>query len=209
MRDGNDLPRAAFARSDESADELFYAQPRFVSHIDEGAIAAVTQLYRELFLSGGTVLDLMSSWISHLPEEVDYRDVIGLGLNGQELDANPRLTRRVVQNLNADKVLPLAAQSVDGAAICVSIQYLQDPVAILAEVRRVLRPGAALAISFSNRCFPTKAVAVWQVTSDEEHQRLVLFYLERAGFASHEARTLRPPGRGHDPLWAVIGRAPG
>lgn len=209
MTDGNDLPAAAFARPDESADELFYAQPRFVAHIDDGAIAAVTQLYRELFLPGGTVLDLMSSWISHLPAEVDYGSVIGLGLNGQELDANPRLTRPIVQNLNADKVLPLTAQSVDGAAICVSIQYLQDPVAVLAEVRRVLKPGAPLAVTFSNRCFPTKAVAVWQVTSDEEHTRLVLFYLERAGFVSHEARTLRPPGRGHDPLWAVIGRAPG
>ncbi len=208
MSQTRDLPEAAFAKHDSSPDELFYAEPRFVTHIDEGAIAAVTELYRTLFPAGGTLLDLMSSWVSHLPEEVDYAEVIGLGLNERELAANPRLTRVLVQNLNTYPALPLDDASVDGAAICVSVQYLQDPIGVLADAARVLKAGAPLAITFSNRCFPTKAVAIWQVMPDEDHQRLVLFYLKEAGFTALEARALRLPGQDHDPLWAVIGRAP-
>src|ERR1051326_2651654 len=136
----------AFRRYDESPDTLFYLQPRFVTHIDDAAIAAVTQLYRELFPPDGTILDLMSSWVSHLPEEVQYRRVVGLGLNREELAANPRLDAFLVHNLNADARLPFESEEFDAAAICVSIQYLVDPVAVLREVGRVLRPGAPLAI---------------------------------------------------------------
>ena len=88
------LPRELFSRIDESPDELFYAAPRLVTHIDDAAIAAVTRLYREHFPPGGAVLDLMSSWVSHLPPEVAYRKVVGLGMNREELAANPRLARR-------------------------------------------------------------------------------------------------------------------
>ena len=200
------LPPEAFVKEDAAPDRLFYAQPRFVTHIDERAIAAVTALYREVFPPGGAILDLMGSWVSHLPPEIAYTHVIGHGMNAEELAANPRYTRRFVQNLNEDARLPLDDAALDGAAICVSVQYLQQPVAVMREVARVLKPGAALAVTFSNRCFPTKAVAIWLGLAMGQHQRLVSYYMERAGFAAVEARTLIPDELDHDPLWAVIGR---
>lgn len=202
-----ELPPEAFAKEDSSPDPLFYTSPRFVTHIDEGAIAAVTALYRALFPPGGTILDLMGSWVAHLPPEVAYGEVIGHGLNDKELKANPRYTRWFVQDLNADPVLPLADDSVDAAAICVSVQYLQHPVAVFREVRRVLKPGGVIAITFSNRCFPTKAVAIWLGLPMGQHDRLVGLYLDRAGFTALETRSLVPPDLPQDPLWAVIGRA--
>ncbi len=200
-----ELPAAAFRKADGSPDPLFYTQPRFVAHIDEDAIAGVTELYREVLPPGGAILDLMSSWISHLPPEVEYAEVVGHGMNAAELAANPHLTRWFVQDLNAEPTLPLPDAAFDAAAICVSVQYLQRPVEVLSDLARVLRPGAPAAITFSNRCFPTKAVAIWSALDGPGHCELVQLYLRRAGFASAEARTLRDGRRG-DPLWAVIGR---
>ncbi len=201
------VPPEAFLKEDPGPDQVFYAQPRFVAHIDGNAIEAVTALYQTLLPQGGVILDLMSSWISHLPRDVAYGEVIGHGMNAMELKSNPRLSRFFVQNLNEDQILPLEAQSVDAALICVSIQYLLKPVAVLRDLARVLKPGGLVAITFSNRCFPTKAVAIWQALKDEDHAKLVTLYLEHAGFAQVESRTLVAPGqKGIDPLGAVIGR---
>ncbi len=202
------FPASAFQRQDETPDTDFYRHPRFVTHIDDAAIAAVTQLYREYFLPDSAVLDLMSSWVSHLPAEVAYRRVVGLGMNTAELRGNPRLAAHVVQDLNQTPVLPFADAEFDGAAICVSIDYLTQPVAVLRELARVLRPGAPLVITFSNRCFPSKAVAAWHALDDRGHLALVRQYLLAAGgWHGIELLNRSPQLSGHsDPLFAVVAR---
>ena len=205
--DGLGLPPGAFTRIDETNDDLFYEPPRLVLHIDDGAIAALTELYRAVLPAGGVLLDLMSSWVSHLPPEVEYREIIGHGMNPEELAANPRLSRWFVQNLNRDPKLPLADASLDAAMICVSIQYLQHPVAVLREVRRALRPGMPIVISFSNRCFPAKAVAIWRALDDRGHAALVERYLDHAGFTQIETRMLADYVEDvSDPMLAVLAR---
>ena len=194
---------------DETRDEAFYDQPRFVTHIDDGAIAAVTQLYREFFPPGGAILDLMSSWISHLPPEVRYGRVVGLGMNREELAANARLSDFVVQNLNENAALPFADGEFDAAGLCVSIDYLTDPVVVLRETARVLRPGAPMVITFSNRCFPTKAVAVWHALDDAGRCELVRAFFRTAGENLWTPAGVldRSPATGAgDPLFGMVAR---
>jgi len=204
------VPEEAFRRTDETPDEEFYRTPRIVTHIDEPAIAAVTQLYREHFRAGGEILDLMSSWVSHLPPEVEYQRVVGLGMNEVELRRNERLDSYIVQNLNTDLRLPFGNGEVDGAGICVSIDYLTRPVEVLRETGRVLKAGAPLVVTFSNRCFPTKAVEIWHRLDDAGHLRLVEGYLQEAGNFSNVRSLDRSPRRPFsDPLYAVIGESTG
>jgi hypothetical protein len=209
MEDALGLPKGAFTKIDAEDDELFYEPPRLVYHIDEHAVAALTNFYRAVLPAGGVLLDLMSSWVSHLPPEIDYAEVIGHGMNAAELAANPRLSRWFVQNLNRNTPLPLADNSVDAAMICVSIQYLQQPVTVLRDIARVLRPGGPLIVSFSNRCFWTKAVAIWRALDDDGHARLVELYLRHAGFERIETHRLAEWVEDvSDPMIAVVGRAP-
>ena len=204
------FPEGSFGRYDEAPDEEFYLVPRLVTHIDDGAIAAVTQLYRELFPPGGAILDLMSSWVSHLPEEVRYGRVVGLGMNEVELGNNPRLDGFVVQNLNREPKLPFADGEFDGAGICVSIDYLTRPVEVLREVGRVLKPGAPVVVSFSNRCFPSKVVAIWRQLDDRGHVWLVRRLLEEAGnFANVRGLDRSPRRLFADPLYAVVAESTG
>ncbi len=184
--------------------------PRLVTHIDERAIAAVTQLYREYFPPDGVILDLMSSWISHLPPEIGYRRVVGLGMNEEELRRNERLDSCVVQNLNRELRLPFGNEEFDGAGICVSIDYLTRPVEVLREVGRVLKVGSPLIISFSNRCFPDKAVSIWHRLDDRGRMQLVERYLHEAGNWSDISSLDRSSRRlFSDPLYAVVGRSAG
>ena len=148
------LPEEAFRRYDEAPDEEFYRTPRLVTHIDDRAIATVTHLYREFLPKGGEILDLMSSWVSHLPPELEYHRVVGLGMNEAELRRNERLEAYIVQNLNTNPELPFGEAEFDGVGICVSIDYLTRPVEVLREVGRVLKVGAPLAITFSKSCSP-------------------------------------------------------
>ncbi|MBR7620983.1 methyltransferase domain-containing protein [Phenylobacterium sp. 20VBR1] len=201
------LPPDAFAKQDDGDDAEFYAEARLKTHIDDAAIAALTDFYRLVLPAGGALLDLMSSWVSHLPPEVAYGEVIGHGMNADEMAANRRLSRWFIQDLNRTPVLDLADASLDGAMICVGVQYLQQPQAVLAEVARSLRPGAPLVVSYSNRCFPTKAVAIWRDIGPQGHARLIELYLEAAGFSGIEVHRLRD-GRASDPLTVVLGRAP-
>jgi hypothetical protein len=204
------LHQEAFRRYDETPDEEFYSVPRLVTHIDDRATAAVTQLYREFFPPDGTILDLMSSWVSHLPEEVRYERVVGLGMNEVELKRNPRLDEYVIQNLNTDPRLPFGDGEFDGVGCCVSIDYLTRPVDVLREVGRVLKVGSPAIISFSNRCFPDKAVAIWHQLDDQGHVHLVEEYLREAGNFENVRGLDRSPRRlFSDPLYAVIGGSAG
>ena len=202
-----DLPPGAFARQDNGDDRDFYAPPRLVMHIDDHATAALRRHYAETIPPDAVVLDLMSSWVSHLPSDLPTRQVIGHGMNATELDANPRLDRWFIQDLNRDPVLPLPDASVDAVLCCVGVQYLTSPLEVFVEVRRILRPGGRVIVSFSNRCFPMKAVRVWLSLDEAGQANLVATYLERSGFSSIAAHRLTD-GEG-DPLAAVTGILPG
>jgi SAM-dependent methyltransferase len=208
LRLENSLPSSYFKRYDESDDSAFYLYPRLTAHIDDPACAALTRLLREEFPPDGRILDLMSSYVSHLPPDVPYAEVVGLGMNDHELRLNEQLHSSLVQDLNQNPILPFADASFDGAACTVSVQYLTRPVEVFAEVGRVLRPGAPFVVSFSNRCFPSKAVQIWVNTGDAQHLELVRRYFEVSGRFSDIRALDRSPRRWlSDPLYAVIGRA--
>jgi SAM-dependent methyltransferase len=196
-----------FAREDEASDEQFYSIPRIVAHIDDEAIGALSAFYSRTLKPDTEVLDLMSSCISHLPDDLALASVTGLGMNAVELEANPRLTERLVHDLNRDPRLPFEDARFDACLIAVSVQYMIHPIEVFAEIGRVLRPGAPCIVSFSNRCFWTKAVAVWRALNDEGHTKLVAMYFELSGrFETPDVDDLSPfPGR-TDPIFAVTAR---
>ena len=192
-----------FARVDGTDDRVFYGIERKVTHLEVGAIEVLRAWYGQLLPPGAEVLDLMSSWRSHLPLDGLGR-VVGLGMNAAEMADNPQLDEWVVHDLNARPVLPFEDASFDAAVCTVSVQYLTSPVEVCEEVRRVLRPGAPFALAFSNRCFPTKAVAIWRYGTDADHVDLVRTYLASAGFGDVEGGRLPSPD---DPLFVVRGTA--
>jgi hypothetical protein len=213
----NPFPPGAFQREDESPDPLFYESPRLVVHIDEHAIAAVRDVYARWIPAQARVLDLMSSWRSHLPDSVLARrqEMVGQGMNAAELAANPQLDRWIVQDLNQDPHLPFAADCFEAVLCAVSVQYLTAPVAVFREARRVLTPGGHFIVTFSNRMFPTKAVAIWRAGDDEAHIALVQRYFTLAGGYAPPVVERHTPAttqgwrkwvQPHDPLYAVIGQ---
>ena len=198
------LPPDAFRRVDETPDDEFYREARLVTHIDDAAIAAVTHLYRERLPEEGAILDLMSSWVSHLPDDVAFGRVVGLGMNHEELAANPRLDAALCHDLNTDPTLPFADGEFDAATLCVSIQYLTRPVEVLHELGRVVKPGGPLIVTYSNRCFATKAVGVWLALNDAGHGELIEHYLTNAANWTAIERIECSPAPGKsDPLYAV------
>lgn len=202
------FPPHFFQREDSSADRFFYESPRLVTHIDDATIEALTGLYRDTLPPGGRILDLMSSWVSHLPPEVEYARVAGLGMNAEELRANPRLTDHAVCDLNADPTLPYEDASFDAVVCAVSVQYLTQPLAVFAEASRVLTPGGLCLVAFSHRMFPTKAIAIWKALGAEDRVRLVATYLALAGGLGEPLVIDRSPS-GADPLWAVAAQRVG
>ena len=202
------LPAALFERVDESPDALFYREPRFALHVDDATIAALTALYREELAAGAKVLDLMSSWVSHLPAELELTRVAGLGMNAAELAANPRLDERCVRDLNAEPALPWPDAAFDAVLCAFSVQYLVRPVEVFAEAARVLTPGGKILIATSHRLFPTKAIAAWRALAAPERLRLVAHCLELAGRLTKPRLIDRSPP-GADPLWVIAAeRAP-
>lgn len=192
-----------FARVDESPDALFYGEPRFALHIDDATIAALTELYREELPADCRLLDLMSSWVSHLPGDVRFAHVAGLGMNAAELAANPRLDERRLQDLNREPKLPWPDASFDAVLCAVSVQYLVRPVEVFAEVARVLRDTGKVLVATSHRLFPTKAIAAWRSLPADDRLRLVGAYLAEAG-SFRGARVVDRSPAGADPLWVVV-----
>src|SRR6516162_6474375 len=201
------FPPEFFRRIDETDDELFYSQPRLVVHIDDGAMKKLGQIYARLLPQGGAILDLMSSWRSHVPGKVRPARLVGLGMNRPEMEDNPALTEIVIHNLNQNPVLPFADSDFNGAVVTVSIQYMTRPVEIFRGVAKVLKPGAPFIVSFSNRMFPTKAVAIWHSLGEFDRVRLVSRYFQESGnFENMEVIDMSAPTEPpSDPIWAVVG----
>lgn len=197
----SDLPANFLAREDDEPDGIFYAVPRFVTHIDDDAIAAVGALYEELGIEGD-VLDLMSSWVSHFWSVPRHLTV--LGMNRAELEANQQASAVVVHDLNRLPRMPLEDESVDDVVCCVSVDYLTKPVEVFRDVARVLRPRGRFVCTFSNRLFPTKAVRAWLYGDDEDHCAIVGEYFRRSQVFGPPTVALRtPPLHRGDPLYAV------
>jgi len=199
---------------DSSSDLTFYADPRFVYHVDDGFVDRLTQLYAERLRSQMRMFDMMSSWVSHLPEDLTFEFVQGHGMNAEELARNPRLDEYFVQNLNDDPALPLPDAEFDAVLNAASVQYLQYPEAIFSEIHRVLKPGGIAIISFSNRMFYQKAIAAWRDNSEAGRVELVRRYFQSVpGFGEPEvvqqASSVPPVLQmlglgGGDPFYAVL-----
>jgi hypothetical protein len=207
-----------FMRTDENEDRQFYEKPRFVTHLDEQALAHIRTLYGTLLKPGMKVLDLMSSWRSHVSESMRLDSFVGLGLNEEEMNNNPRLTSYVVHDLNEKPALPFYDQSFDGIICTASVEYLTRPLEVFADCARILKPGGFFVHTFSNRWFPPKVVRIWTELSEFERMGLVLEYFLRTGrYTCLETRSIRgwprpasdkyyPQVRISDPVYAVLGR---
>jgi SAM-dependent methyltransferase len=196
----SDAERTKLLQGDDAE---FYAQPRFVHHVEEPFRDRLSRLYREQLTDGDRVLDLMSSWVSHLPDEFTG-EVVGHGLNAEELAANDALDDWFVQDLNVDQRLPLDDASVDAVLCAVSVQYLQYPGAVFAEVGRVLRPGGVCVVSFSNRMFARKAVRAWRERDMGGRADLVRRYVDAAG--AFDPPAVVRERAGDEPFYAVVAR---
>lgn len=200
------MPEEFFRRIDESDDPLFYSFPRLVVHIDDWAINTIGEIFEQRLPRNAVLLDLMSSWRSHLPASLHPAAVTGLGLNRAEMEDNPALTEVVVHDLNREPRLPFADDRFEGATLTVSIQYLIRPVEVFTDMGRVLRAGAPFVVSFSNRMFPTKAVWVWQRATEPQRVELVKRYFADSGMFDPIEAIERHCETGYaDPVFAVIG----
>ena len=197
-----------FRREDEAPDVLFYREPRLVVHIDDAAIEAIGEYFSASLPSEGTILDLMSSWRSHLPQDFARERLVGLGLNAVELAENPQLDDRLVQDINTVRGLPFRDSCMHAAVLTVSIQYLTHPVEIFREVHRALEDRGSFHVVYSNRLFPTKATAIWRALGDHEHGQLITAYFAVAGgWEQPRVVDISPnPGGYSDPVYVVTAR---
>jgi SAM-dependent methyltransferase len=179
------------------------------ARVDPAILAAITDLYRKVMPAGGAILDVMSSWVSHLPPEVHYRRVVGLGIDAGALAENAFLDEWRVQDLNSDPTLPFTGGEFDGAAICGAVQYFTRPGEVIREIGRVLKPGSPLVLTFSNRCLCTTAIGCWRLFDDTGHLSLVARYVAEAGNWTDIRCLDRTPFGVGDPLYAIVARAAG
>jgi len=185
--------------SDTSPDHLFYKDPRMVQHLDSTARQSIRTEYAKLIAPGSRVLDLMGSWDSHLPNDLKLQALTVLGMNKVELNANKLATDTVVQDLNQNPILPFKNNSFEAIVCTASIEYLTDPLAVFAEMQRVLVPGGVLALAFSNRWFPPKAIQIWTELHEFERLGMVMEMFQRTpGFSDMHTLTRRGQPRPED-----------
>jgi SAM-dependent methyltransferase len=207
LHDTNRLPRRYFRRYDESDDGTFYTQPRLTSHIDAAATASLQGFLRHRLPTHSRILDLMSSYLSHMPHDVPQERIVGLGMNAEEMRQNDQLDDYVLHDLNRNPRLPFEDASFDAAVCTVSVQYLTHPIEVFADVGRVLCPGAPFIVSFSNRCFPSKAVQIWLTLNENQRVELVqMYFLGSHRFTNIQPHNLSPSScrLWGDPLYAVM-----
>ena len=207
-----------FHRTNNAPDTIFYEKPRLVQHLDDTATAVVTYLYHRLLKNEMRVLDLMSSWQSHIPADLNLKKLTGIGLNEKELRKNKYLNDWVVHDLNENPVLPFKSNEYDAVICTVSIEYIIHPEMIFDELGRILQPDGLLIVTFSNRWFPPKVINIWEELNDFERVGLVLEYFQRNGmFTNLETYSVRglprpyhdkyfPQKRYADAIYAVWGR---
>ena len=208
----------AFVRADTRDDSLFYRKPRFIAHLDDKALREITSLYEMLIPKYGHVLDLMSSWKSHIPEPLNLKSLVGLGLNREELENNSQLTDFVIHDLNANQTLPFSRDTFDAVICTVSVEYLTRPFEVFDDVARVLKPEGYFILTFSNRWFSPKVIKIWQDIHEFERMGLVLEYFLKSekfkalntysiqGLPRPETDNYFPKLLQSDPVFAVWGQ---
>jgi len=169
-------------KMDETSDENFYANPKFVYHLDANFRTYLSSVYKNEIKDYATVLDLMSSWDSYLPKDKKYKQVIGHGLNKDELNKNKILNSFWVQNFNSNQKIPLDSSSIDYCLMVAAWQYLQYPENLSREIARTLTDGGKFLVSFSNRAFWHKAPNIWTNSTEEERLKYVRKVLISNGF---------------------------
>jgi SAM-dependent methyltransferase len=206
-----------FRRGDESDDSLFYREPRFITHIDKRAISTITGIYGKFLKNGMNVLDLMSSWRSHIPEHLKLNSLVGLGLNEEEMSENFQLTGYKTHDLNKNKYMPFYNGEFDAVICTVSVEYLTHPFAVFEDVARVLKPGGSFIVTFSHRWFSPKVIRIWPAIEEFERVGLVLEYFLKSGkfknlrtysakgFPRPEDDKYYPEFTVSDPIYAVLG----
>jgi hypothetical protein len=170
-----------FSRKDNDEDGRFYVNPRFVNHVDNAAIGQISDLYGKFLKPGMRVLDLMSSWTSHVPPQVHLGRLTGLGLNKEELQANEQLSDYIIHDLNINPRLPFNDNSFDVVVCTVSVEYMIRPFEVFEEINRILKPGCYFVVTFSDRWFPPKVVKIWHEMHEFERIGLVMEYFLASG----------------------------
>ncbi len=208
----------AFLRADEADDAAFYSNARLVTHLDDRAIQTIGERYAGILSPGMSVLDLMSSWRSHVPADAAPKHMTGLGMNAEEMEENPQLNDFVVHDLNRDPRLPFSDGAFDAVLCTASVEYLIHPVAVFRETARTLRPGGIFINTFSNRWFPTKTIRLWTELHEFERMGLIMEYYLRSGTFTElstcsargwdrpESDRYYPEKMQSDPVYAVWGR---
>ncbi|MBV1832748.1 class I SAM-dependent methyltransferase [Novacetimonas pomaceti] len=212
MNDLHGFHPGAFVCASSESDTAFWSTRPSGPMLDAGACTAVTALYRTMLPEGGRILDLMAGSDSHLPADVPFDEVIGIGVEAPALEANGRLTQRIVQDLNETPELPLADESLDAVCLCDVVPYLRQPVALFRETARVLQPGGLVLVTYGNGFVAQKAVALWQALETDDRQRLVRILMQRGGFEHTDTGSVAPPPNDavwHDTIYGVTARREG